>query len=80
MRFPGAAPRRFRSHEVAVSFADTHQGLQDALAVLQKERTQREARADRYKALRVKYITCIYDGELQQIDDEFEVRPPLSLP
>ena len=61
--------------------ADQHQGLAEGLAVLQKEREKREAHAQGTKDLRIKYITGIYEAELAQVEDEFQVRwrPPAAL-
>lgn len=46
--------------------------------MLQKERDKREAHAQGTKDLRIKYITGIYEAELAQVEDEFQVRwrPP----
>ena len=44
--------------------------------MLQKERDKREAHAQGTKDLRIKYITGIYEAELSQVEDEFQVRRP----
>ena len=45
------------------------------MAKLMEERKSRESRVNSIKEMRIKYITSIYDAELAQIDDEFEVCP-----
>jgi hypothetical protein len=58
--------------------ADQHEGLAGGLALLQKERDKREAHAQGTKDLRIKYITGIYEAELAQVEDEFQVRRAAS--
>lgn len=58
---------------------DQHEGLAEQLAVLQKERDKRENQAQHTKNLRTDYINRIYEAEKAQVEDEFQVRPAVSL-
>eukprot|EP01051_Picozoa_sp_SAG22_P006733 SAG22_NODE_451_length_10354_cov_5.184983_2_plen_276_part_00 len=57
----------------------THGPYTATITKLEKDRDEKEGKADRTKQLRLKYIAAIYDAECKQVDDEFEVRRPRAV-